>query len=109
MKRIEVVFYQTHSGSEPVKEWLNQLSLQDKKAIGKEIKKVEYGWPLGMPLVRKMDVNIWEVRVILIDKIARVLFTIKGTQMVLLTGFIKKSQKTPSSELTLAKQRLKDI
>ena len=65
---------------------------------------------MGMPLVKKLDVKLWEVRISLSGgKIARVLFTVKGVEMVLLHGFIKKSQKTPSGELELAKTRRNDV
>ena len=62
MKVITVKFYQSASGNEPVKEWLKTLCRDDKRIIGEDIKTVEYGWPLGMPLVRKLDKNLWEVR-----------------------------------------------
>jgi len=81
------------------------LNKQDKKAIGGDIKTVQYGWPLGMPVVRKMEHGLWEVRCRLDKRIARILFTVKGQQMVLLHGFIKKSQKTPREDLQRAKER----
>ncbi len=102
---LEVFFYRTESGNEPLREWLKGLSKLDKKAIGGDIKTVQYGWPLGMPLVRKLDSGLWEVRCRLGSRIARILFTVKGEQMVLLHGFIKKSQKTPQADLQLAKGR----
>ena len=102
---LEVVFYRTESGNEPVREWLKGLSKRDKKAIGGDIKTVQYGWPLGMPVVRKMDHGLWEVRCRLDKRIARILFTVKDEQMILLHGFIKKSQKTPQVDLQLAKDR----
>jgi phage-related protein len=102
---LEVVFYRTESGNEPVRAWLKALSKQDKKAIGGDIKKVQYGWPLGMPVVRKMEPGLWDIRCRLDKRIARVLFAVKGKQMVLLHGFIKKSQKTPQADLQLAKER----
>ena len=92
-----------------MKDWLLGLSLPDRKTIGAEIKTVEYGWPLGMPLVRKLESGLWEVRVNIKDGIARILFAVKDDMMVLLHGFVKKSQKTPTSELNTAKQRMKDI
>ena len=58
-----------------------------------------------MPVVRKLEKGLWEVRVNLVDTIARVLFTVDGNIMVLLHGFIKKSQKTPASDLETARQR----
>lgn len=103
--RLEVVFYRTESGNEPVREWLKGLSKQDKKAIGGDIKTVQYGWPLGMPVVRKLDQGLWEVRSRLDKRIARTLFTVQGENMVLLHGFIKKSEKTPREDLQLARDR----
>jgi phage-related protein len=103
--RLEVVFYRTESGNEPVREWLQGVSKPDKRAIGGDIKTVQYGWPLGMPVVRKMDQGLWEIRSRLDKRIARILFTVQGEQIVLLHGFIKKSPKTPREDLQLAKDR----
>ena len=106
MKVITVKFYQSASGNEPVKEWLKTLCKDDKRIIGDDIKTVEYGWPLGMPLVRKLEKNLWEVRSDLTNKeIARIFFTVSSGLMVLLHGFKKKSQKTPPNELEIAKDR----
>ena len=77
------------------------------KTIGEDIKTVQFGWPLGMPLVRKMDKDLWEVRIHLERRIARVLFTISVGKIVLLHGFIKKSQATPKADLDLAKDRMR--
>ena len=112
-QRIERVlfvhFFRTQSNNEPVREWLLGLSVEDRKRIGEEIKTVELGWPLGMPLVRKMESDLWEVRIDLRARIARVLFTVLSDQMILLHGFIKKSQETPRPDLALAKGRLKQL
>jgi phage-related protein len=62
-----------------------------------------------MPVVRKLEKDLWEVRVTLANRIARILFTINEDTMVLLHGFIKKSKKTPANDLKLAKQRLKSF
>ena len=106
MKILIVKFYKLDSGKEPVKEWLKSLSRDDKRIIGEDIKTVEFGWPLGMPLVRKMDKNLWEVRSDITNKeIARVFFTVKHGLMILLHGFKKKSEKTPPNELDIAKER----
>ena len=100
---LDVVFYQTGSGNEPVREWLRGLSKADKRAIGSDIKSEQYGWPIGMPVVRKMDAGLWEVLSRLDQRISRILFTVDDDMMVLLHGFIKKSQKTPKVDLQLAK------
>jgi phage-related protein len=76
-----------------------------KRAIGSDIKTVPYGWPIGMPVVRKLDTGLWELRSRLDQRISRILFTVHDGAMVLLHGFIKKSQKTPKEDLQLAKDR----
>jgi len=105
--RLQVFFYKTESGNEPVRDWLKSLPAGEKLIIGQDIKTVQFGWPLGMPVVRKLDKDLWEVRSNLPNRIARVIFTVSGERMVLLHGFIKKSQKTPANDLAQAKQRLK--
>jgi phage-related protein len=103
---LKVAFFKTLNGKEPVRDWLLSLTDAQKKAIGIEIKVVQYGWPLGMPVVRKMTPHLWEVRINISTGIARVLFTVDDNLMILLHGFIKKSQKTPDNELKTAKKRL---
>ena len=104
---LEVRFFKTETGNEPVREWLRTLSATDKKTIGEDVKTVQFGWPLGMPLVAHLDGDVWEVRVRLDTRITRILFSLEGNIMVLLHGFIKKQQKTPKSDLDLARERLK--
>ena len=96
-------------GKEPVREWLKSLPREDRKAIGEDVKTVQFGWPLGMPVVRKLDKDLWEVRSRLQNRIARILFTIDDNVMVLLHGFVKKSQKTPRKDLEIAKSRLAQL
>jgi len=103
---LNVIFYRSESGNEPVREWLKDLPREDKKLIGEDIKTAQIGWPLGMPLIEKIGVNLWEVRTRLKDGIARVFFTVDGNYMVLLHGFIKKSRKIPTHELETALARL---
>lgn len=107
--RLNVVFYRTLSGNEPVREWLQSLIREEKKIIGEDIKTVQFGWPLGMPLIRKIESDIWKVRSNLKNRISRVLFTVINDNMVLLHGFIKKSQKTPKEDISLARKRVKVI
>ncbi len=106
---LQVVFYRTDAGTEPVREWLKGLTKDERRIIGEDIKTVQLGWPLGMPLVRKIDKGLWEVRIQLDKKIARILFTAHDGMMVLLHGFIKKSPKTPANDLKLAKQRMSTL
>ena len=78
-----------------------------KKVIGEDIKTVQFGWPLGMPLVEKLDPYLWEVRTKVPNGIARVLFTVDGPLMILLHGFIKKTKKIPQKEINTARSRLR--
>lgn len=100
-----VVFFKTHAGNEPVREWLKSLPREECRVIGVDILKVQFAWPLGKPLVDNVGDGIWEIRSRLGNRIARTLFAIVGQEIVLLHGFLKKSQKTPPAELQLAKKR----
>ena len=104
-KRVPAIFFRTEAGGEPVREWLRSLSQGDRKRIGEDIKSVEYGWPIGMPVCRPLGNGMFEVRTVVSQgRIARVLFYIdKRGRMVLLHGFIKKTQKTSNDGLTLAR------
>lgn len=105
-KKLDVVFYRTETGVEPVRDWLRELPKADKSAIGTDIKTVQFGWPLGMPLVDSLGHGLWEIRIKLMSRrIARVIFFMDGHTMVLVNGFIKKTQKTPPAELALARKR----
>lgn len=107
--KLRVRFYRTATGKEPVREWLRSLEREARKVIGEDIKTVQFGWPLGMPLVRSLGEGLWEVRSRLQDRIARVIFFAEGDLMVLLHGFIKKSQKTPKKDLALARRRAREL
>ena len=103
---LTVTFFRSDAGREPVKEWLRTLPKEDRKVIGEDIKLVQFRWPLGMPLVRKLSSDLWKVRSRLEDgRISRVLFTVDRGEMALLHGFIKKTQKTPKNDLALAEKR----
>ncbi|MCX6053557.1 MAG: type II toxin-antitoxin system RelE/ParE family toxin [Chloroflexi bacterium] len=106
--KLKVQFFTLPSGRKPVRDWLTdprQVLLEDKKTIGEDIKAVQYGWPMGMPIVGKMDADLWEVRSHISVGIARVLFTVQKNRLVLLHGFIKKDQKTPKEDLGLRGER----
>lgn len=103
---LAVVFFLTSSGREPVREWLKGLNGEDRKTIGEDIKLIQFRWPLGMPLVRKIEADLWEVRSYLSGgRIARAFFTVRGGEMALLHGFVKKSRKTTSKDLQIARNR----
>lgn len=108
---LTVRFFKTATGNEPVRDWLRSLDrAEDRKAIGEDIKTVQYGWPMGMPIVEKIEPNLWTVRTTgLTFGISRVFFTINGHMMILLHGFAKKSQKIPQDDLDLARKRLSQL
>jgi phage-related protein len=108
LKRLPAHFYRSDMGREPVREWLKGLEAEDRKVVGEDIKDIEFSWPIGMPLVGSLGRELWEVRSRLPrGRIARVLFCIEQGRMVLLHGFIKKTQKTPQHDLDLALKRRK--
>lgn len=109
-KILTLRFYANSRGKEPVRDWLLGLDREDCRIIGYDIKTIECGWPLGMPLCKSLGHGLYEVRSNLkSDKIARIIFCIKKSDMVILHGFIKKSQKTPLQEIELALKRKKEI
>ena len=108
LKRLPARYYRLDSGREPVREWLKGLDEADRRIIGEDIKDVEFAWPIGMPLVRALGRDLWEVRSSLPrGRIARVIFCVEPDCMVLLHGFMKKTQKTPKQDIDLALKRKK--
>lgn len=109
-KKLPAFFYENAKGNHPVREWILELSTEDRKSVGRDIQKVEFGWPLGMPYCRSLGDGLWEVRSNLADgKIGRVIFCVARECMVLLHGFIKKTPKTPAQDLKLALKRMKEL
>ena len=111
MKRLPAKFFRSSSGAEPVKDWLKPLSREDCRIIGSDIKDGEFSFPIGLPLCRSLSgyKDLWEISSKLTGRrIARVIFYISKGDMILLHGFIKKSQKTPKSEIDLALKRKKE-
>ena len=92
-KIVNIKFYKSNNGKEPVREWLKSLPKVEKKIIGEDLKTVEFGWPLGMPLVKNLGNKLWEVRSTFPNGICRIIFILKGNQMVLLHAFVKKQIK----------------
>lgn len=105
----KVRFYHGVSGREPVRVWLKQLDPTDRKQIGEDLYTLQLGWPLGMPLARKLKPDLWELRCNIRGGIARILFTVAEHELLLLNGFIKKSQKLPPNELAVAMRRLNTL
>ncbi|MDR1302320.1 MAG: type II toxin-antitoxin system RelE/ParE family toxin [Treponema sp.] len=108
-KPLEVVFFESDAGNQPVKAFLTSRPKEDRKEIGADIYNVQKEFPVGLPLVRKVDIGLWEVRSTIPDGICRILFTVTNTKMVLLHGFVKKTQKIPPKELEIAINRLKEF
>jgi phage-related protein len=107
---IPVIFYRTAQGGEPVREWLRALPIEDRRAIGRDLALVQYGWPVGMPLCRALGGGLWEVRSRLPSRrIARVLFFVSEGRIGVLHGFVKKTQRTPPDDLALARQRMREM
>jgi len=110
LKKVQAVFYRTKQGAEPVRDFIRTLPREDRRIIGNDIATVEFSWPVGKPTCAPLGMGLWEVRSDLTGKrIARVLFMLHQGEMVLLHGFIKKTQKTPQSDLELARKRMKEV
>lgn len=110
LKKIQAAFYRTEQSAEPVRDFLRGLSREDRRIVGNDIATVEYGWPIGKPVCAPLGAGLWEVRSTLsTNRIARVIFMIHEGEMVLLHGFIKKTQKTPQDDLNLARKRMKEV
>jgi len=109
-KPIPLAFWRSATGREPVREWLKELSREDKRTIGRDIAKVQFGWPVGLPLCRPLSGGLWEVRSSLATRReARVFFGFHEGMLIALHAIIKKTRKAPAEDLTLARQRLKEI
>jgi phage-related protein len=103
-RKIPVVFYRTPAGTEVVRNWLRGLGEGDRNAIGQDLMRAQYRWPVAMPLCRCMGDGLWEIRSDLpSNRIARVLFSVHQGKILVLHGFIKKTQKTPDDDLALAR------
>lgn len=110
LKKLPAFFYETAGGTEPVKDWLRKLDETSRRIVGRDIATVEFGWPVGMPICRSLGGGLQEVRSNIVGKRrARVIFVVHEERMVLLHGFVKKTQKTPKADLDLARKRAKEI
>jgi phage-related protein len=93
-----------------VRNWLLGLNDRDRSAIGQDLMRVQYRWPIGMPLCRAMGAGLWEVRSNPQGgRIARVLFSVQEGKLLVLHGFIKKTQKTRDDDLALARKRKREF
>ena len=106
---LQIVFFETENGNQPVRDFLIERTREDRKYIGSDIFTVQKWFPFGLPLVEKLDTDLWEVRSHIPDGICRIFFTVCQETMVLLHGFVKKSQKIPLKEMKTAKSRLTEF
>lgn len=97
-----------------MRDWLNgpEIGDEDRKVIGVDTAKVEFGWPIGMPTCEPLGNGLFAVRSNLPNnRITRILFMMEEDRMVLLHGFIKKARdgiKTPQHEIEVAADRRRD-
>ena len=109
LQPIPLRFWRTAAGREPVREWLSALPIDDRRVIGRDMAKVQFGWPIGLPVCRPLSNGLWEVRSSLASKReARVLFGFREGELIALHAFIKKTQKTAADDLSLARHRLQE-
>jgi phage-related protein len=107
---IPLVFWRSPAGGEPVREWLNEMPREDKRTVGRDMAKVQFGWPVGLPLCRPLSGGLWEVRSSVPSKReARVFFGFHEGMLVALHAIIKKAQRTPVEDVALARNRLKEL
>jgi phage-related protein len=109
-KKIPLIFFRTAAGSEPVREWLKKLPQLERQAIGTDLMRAQWRWPVGMPLCRPLGSGLWEIRTDLpTNRTARVLLCLYRDHLVALHGFIKKTRATPDEDLTVARKRRKEL
>jgi len=108
-KGFDVVFFENTSGKQPVRDFIKKLSKEDQKEVGADIRVVQDNFPIGLPLVRKLKPEIWEIRSFIKDGINRVFFTFFNKKIILLHAIVKKTQKTPMKEIEVAIDRLKEF
>lgn len=110
LKPIPLFFWRTPAGREVVRDWLREMPPEDRAVIGTDLRTLQFGWPIGMPLVRSLSGGLWELRSSLPSRReARLLFAANEDMLVVLHGFIKKTQKTPPNDLELARKRMKEM
>jgi len=109
-RKIGLVFFRNDAGSEPVREWLRGLDEAERRAIGTDLLRAQWRWPVGMPLCRPMGKGLWEVRTDLpSNRTAHVLICVYSGCLVAPHGFSKKTRATPEDDLTLARKRQKEL
>ena len=109
-QKIPLIFFRTGIGREPVREWLQGLEEAERQAIGRDLLRAQWRWPVGMPLCRPLGKGLGEVRTDLpSNRTARVLICVYGWHLVARHGFIKKTRQMPEEDLALARKRQKEL
>jgi phage-related protein len=109
-QKIPLIFFRSGKGTEPVRDWLKELPEAERQAVGKDLLRAQWRWPVGMPLCRPMGNGLWEIRTDLPTKrTARVMLCLYREHVVAPHGFIKKTRATPDEDLTLARKRQKEL
>jgi phage-related protein len=109
-RKVDLVFFRNNTGAEPVRDWLKEMGESDRHAIGKDLLRAQWRWPVGMPLCRPMGKGLWEVRSNLPgSRTARVLICFYQGRLVALHGFVKKTRATPADDLALARKRQREL
>ena len=108
--KIPLIFFASEPDKEPVREWLLELPVVERQAIGRDLLRAQWRWPIGMPLCRPLGEGLWEIRTDLSTRrIARVLICHYRGHLIALRGFIKKTRTTPDDDLALARRRKKEL
>src|SRR5579884_1224210 len=108
--KIPLVFFRTDSGTEPVRDWIKSLNDSERQAIGKDLLRPQWRWPVVMPLCRPLGKGLWEIRTdIATNRTARVFICFYEKHLVALHGIIKKTRATPAVDLQLARKRQKEL
>ncbi|HEX7761539.1 MAG TPA: type II toxin-antitoxin system RelE/ParE family toxin [Caulobacteraceae bacterium] len=107
-----VLFYETASGNPVVRDFLRAFDRPDRAILGEDLKTVQIGFPMGLPLCRPLGQGLWEVRSSLTgNREARLIFyhDSHARALVVLHGFLKKTQKTPKAEIATALKRKREF
>jgi hypothetical protein len=101
-KKLPARFYVSATGRNPVREWILEIACRRPPD--------EFGWPIGRPHCAPLGLSLWEVRSNLdSNRVARVIFCMGDGHMILLHGFIKKTQKTAQQDIKLALKRKREV
>ena len=109
-QKTPLIFYRTAGGREAVRKWLKGLDKNERQAIGKDLMRAQWRWPVGMPLCRPLGNSLWEIRTDLpTSRTARVPLCFYRAHLVALHGFIKKTRAAPEADLATARKRQKEL